>query len=258
MTALLIAFGTVLWLGILTSISPCPLATNIAAISYVGRNANSSGLVLASSALYTLGRIVAYSVLGVLVVASLLSAPGLSIWLQKYLNLFLGPLLVIVAMILLGLIELPVLSAGGMNNLRAHIEKMGLAGSGLLGLLFALSFCPVSAALFFGSLIPLAIANESKLLLPAAYGVGTGIPVVVFAVILVFGKNSLGKFFAQVTGAEQRLRMTTGVGILLVGIYITLQQIYHFQLRRQREVEKERYLDPCRTMAADRVTWFAV
>ena len=228
MNPLLIAVGTALWLGILTSISPCPLATNIAAISYVGRNANSSRLVLASSALYTLGRIVAYSVLGVLLVASLLSAPGLSIWLQKYLNLFLGPLLVIVAMILLGLIELPVLSGGGMSNLRAHIEKLGLAGSGLLGLLFALSFCPVSAALFFGSLIPLSIANESKLLLPAVYGVGTGIPVVVFAVMLVFGKKSFGKFFTQVTGAEKWLRMTTGVSILLVGIYITLQQIYHF------------------------------
>lgn len=228
MTALLLAVGTALWLGILTSISPCPLATNIAAISYVGRNASHSGLVLASSAVYTLGRVVAYAVLGVLVVASLLSAPGLSVWLQKNLNLFLGPFLVIVGMILLGLIELPALSGGGLNRFRPHVEKLGLAGSGLLGLLFALSFCPVSAALFFGSLIPLAIANESKLLLPAVYGVGTGIPVVVFALMLVFGKNSFGKFFDQVTGAEKWLRTTTGLSILLVGIYITLQQIYHF------------------------------
>lgn len=226
MTPLLVATGTALWLGILTSLSPCPLATNIAAISYVGRNASHSGLVLASSAFYTFGRIVAYTVLGALVVTSLLSAAGLSVWLQKHLNLFLGPVLILVGMILLGLIKLPALMGGGLNHWQAQVEKLGLFGSGLLGLLFALSFCPVSAALFFGSLIPLAIANESRLMLPAVYGVGTGIPVVLFAVLLVFGKNSFGKFFTQVTGAEKWLRMITGVSILLVGIYITFQQVY--------------------------------
>jgi len=183
-------------------------------------------LVLASSVCYTFGRIVAYAALGAIIVASLLSAPGLSVWLQKYLNLFLGPFLVLVGMVVLGLVELPAMSGVGMNRLQVHVEKWGLAGSGLLGLLFALSFCPVSAALFFGSLIPLAIAHESSVLLPAVYGVGTGIPVVVFAVMLVFGKKSLGKFFGKVTGAEKWLRTITGVSVLLVGIYITLQQVY--------------------------------
>lgn len=140
---------------------------------------------------------------------------------------FLGPFLILVGMILLGLIEIPTSSGNWMNGLRVHVEKMGLAGSALLGLLFALSFCPVSAALFFGSLIPLAITNESKLLLPAIYGIGTGIPVIVFAVMLVFGQNSLGQFFSRVTGAEKWLRTITGVSILLVGVYITLQQIYN-------------------------------
>ena len=227
MNALMIAIGSSLWLGILTSISPCPLATNIAAISYVGRNAGNSGLLLASSALYTLGRVVAYAVLGALVVASLLSAPGLSVWLQKNMNLFLGPFLILVGMILLGLIELPALTGNGLNWARTRVEQLGLAGSGLLGILFALSFCPVSAALFFGSLVPLAIANESKMLLPAVYGIGTGIPVLIFAVMLVFGKNSFGKFFGQVTGAEKWLRAITGASVLLVGVYITLQQVYH-------------------------------
>ncbi len=227
MNTLLIAIGSSLWLGILTSISPCPLATNIAAISYVGRHAGNSGLVLASSALYTLGRVVAYAVLGVLVVASLLSAPGLSVWLQKNMNLFLGPFLILVGMILLELIELPTLKGIGLNWAKTRVEKLGLAGSGLLGILFAMSFCPVSAALFFGSLVPLAITNESKMLLPAVYGVGTGIPVLIFAVMLVFGKNSFGKFFGQVTGAEKWLRAITGTSVLLVGVYITLQQVYH-------------------------------
>lgn len=227
MDAFLTSVGAALWLGILTSISPCPLATNIAAISYVGRNAANSRLVLASSGLYTLGRVVAYSVLGALVVASLLSAPGLSVWLQKYLNLFLGPFLIVVGMVLLELLELPAGTGSGFIRLRTQVEKLGLAGSGLLGILFALSFCPVSAALFFGSLIPLAISNESKVLLPAVYGVGTGIPVIVFAVMLMFGRSSFGTFFGRVTGAEKWLRGITGISVLLVGVYITLQQIYH-------------------------------
>jgi cytochrome c biogenesis protein CcdA len=101
-----LAAGSALWLGMLTSISPCPLATNIAAISYVSRSLGQSWKTVLSSLLYTLGRVLAYTVLGALVVASLLSAPGLAVWLQKYLNLFLGPLLILVGMVLLGLIEL--------------------------------------------------------------------------------------------------------------------------------------------------------
>lgn len=221
-----IAAGSAFWLGVLTSISPCPLATNIAAISYVSRSLGQSWKTIVSSLLYTLGRVLAYSVLGALIVASLLSAPWVAVGLQKYLNLFLGPLLVIVGMILLGLIELPLSSGKRIQWLRERFEKLGLVGSGLLGLLFALSFCPVSAALFFGSLIPLAVKNDSSLFLPALYGIGTGVPVLVFAILLVFGKQSFSIFFNRVTSAEAWLRRITGGSILVVGIYITLQQIY--------------------------------
>ena len=226
MNSFWIAAGSALWLGILTSISPCPLATNIAAISYVSRSLGQSWKTVLSSLLYTLGRVLAYTVLGALVVASLLSAPGISIWLQKYLNLALGPLLVIVGMILLGLIALPMTSGQWMQKFRQRFEKLGMVGSALLGILFALSFCPVSAALFFGSLIPLAVKNDSSVMLPALYGVGTGVPVLVFATLLVFGKQSLGNFFHRVTSAETWLRRITGGSILAVGIYITIQQIY--------------------------------
>ncbi len=181
---------------------------------------------IVSSLLYTFGRVLAYTVLGAMVVASLLSAPGLAVWLQKYLNLFLGPLLILVGMVLLGLIELPISSGQGMQKMREKFEKLGMVGAGLLGLLFALSFCPVSAALFFGSLIPLAVKNDSSVLLPALYGIGTGVPVLVFAILLVFGKQSFSTFFKKVTSAETWLRGITGSSILIVGIYITIQQIY--------------------------------
>ena len=136
------------------------------------------------------------------------------------------PLLSVVVMITLGGIELPMSSGQGIPWLRQRFEKLGLVGSGLLGLLFALSFCPVSAALFFGSLIPLAVKNDSSLFLPALYGIGTGVPVLVFAILLVFGKQSFSIFFNRVTSAEAWLRRITGGSILAVGIYITVQQIY--------------------------------
>jgi len=226
MDALLIGVGTALWLGLLTSISPCPLATNIAAISYIGRDSRRASHVVLAGLTYVLGRVVGYTALGAIVVAGVLSAPGVSVWLQRNLNLFLGPLLILAAMVLLGLIDLPVSSGSLGNALRERFQKLGIVGAGLLGLLFALSFCPVSAALFFGSLIPLAVAEHSQLLLPAVYGIGTGLPVFGFGVVLVFGAKSLGTVFQRVSGVEKVLRLGTGIAILLIGIYLTLQHVY--------------------------------
>jgi cytochrome c-type biogenesis protein len=101
-----------------------------------------------------------------------------------------------------------------------------MAGSVLLGILFALSFCPVSAALFFGSLIPLAVSHDSSMLLPAMYGIGTGIPVIVFAIALSLGAKSLGTLFQKVTATEQKIRFGTGVVILLIGVWLTVQNVF--------------------------------
>jgi cytochrome c biogenesis protein CcdA len=129
-------------------------------------------------------------------------------------------------MILLGLLELPFSSGSGWTGLRDRIQKLGLAAAVLLGVLFALSFCPVSAALFFGSLIPLAVTNKSSLLLPAVYGIGTGIPVIVFAIALSLGAKSLGALFQKVTATEQKIRFATGVVILLIGVWLTIQNVF--------------------------------
>jgi len=221
-----LAVVTALWLGILTSVSPCPLATNIAAISFVGRHVEKPRQVIAGGALYTLGRTVTYVVLGAALVFSLLSAPYISNFLQTYMNKILGPVLVVVGMFLLGLLQI---SWGG-SALAAGMEhrarKAGLWGSFLLGIGFALSFCPVSAALFFGSLVPLAVRNGSAVLLPTLYGVGTALPVVVFAFVVALGAHSLGRLFDQVTRIERWARRITGVVFVGVGIYLSLVYIF--------------------------------
>lgn len=226
MTEFAIAAISAVWLGILTSVSPCPLATNITAISFVGRRAGSTRKVLFAGLLYTLGRALVYTVLGVLLVSSLLSAPMLSATLQSWMNRLLGPLLVLVGMVMLGLLRLPNFGRGAGKGLQDRAERWGILGALALGCLFALSFCPVSAALFFGSLLPLAIRQNSGFVLPFLYGIGTALPVVGFALVLAFGAERLGRIFRQVSRLEQWMRMATGVVFICVGIYFSLVYVY--------------------------------
>ncbi len=226
MSGLGLALLSALWFGILTSISPCPLATNITAISFVGRKTGSARGVLLSGLLYTLGRALVYTGIGVLLVMSLLSAPTVSLTLQTWMNKILGPILILVGMVMLGLLRLSLRGRGMSEALQHRVERWGLLGALALGCLFALSFCPVSATLFFGSLVPLAVKHESGVLLPFVYGIGTALPVVVFALILAFGARWLGKVFERVTQIERWMRWLTGFIFIGVGVYMSLVYVY--------------------------------
>ena len=221
---------TAVWLGILTSISPCPLATNIAAISYIGRQFTSARHVVLSGIVYAVGRMITYSVIGGIVVWGVLSIPGVSNFLQHYMNRILGPLLILIGMILLELfhINLPGLAAG--EKTRSIADKGGITGAGLLGIIFALSFCPVSAALFFGSLIPLSIQNGSAVMYPLLYGAGTALPVIIFAFIIALGARSAASAFDSLKGFESWTRKLTGLIFILVGIYLSLKYIFEVPL----------------------------
>jgi len=163
-----------LWLGVLTSVSPCPLATNIAAVSYLSHRLDDTSRVFARGVAYTAGRIATYAALGAVLVAGLLRAPVVSVLLGRYLNQFLGPLLILVGMVLLDLLPMPALGGSVAARFRERLAgRGGVVGAFALGALFALSFCPVSAALFFGSLVPLAAAHDSPILLPSLFGTGT-------------------------------------------------------------------------------------
>ncbi len=219
----IIAAATAVWLGILCSISPCPLASNIAAISFVSRKLGKVSLVLTSGLLYTLGRMLAYVVLGVILVGGLTAAPELSHNLQKYMNLLMGPLLIIVAMVLLDLLRLRFSSGSGMGAaMQKRVEKMGVLGAFLLGVIFALSFCPTSAALFFGSLLPLDIKMQSGLALPSLFGLATGLPVLIFALLLAFSANKVARAYSMLAKFEVWAQRITGGIFLLVGIWMTL------------------------------------
>ena len=215
------ALASALWLGILTSISPCPLASNIAAVSYVGRGLASPRRVLAAGLAYTLGRALTYVIVGTLVVASILSIPSVSFFLQQRMNQVLGPLLILVGVVLLGWIPVRLSAPGWNEAVQRRAAGAGAIRAGVLGMLFALSFCPVSAGLFFGGLIPLAVSARSSVALPAIYGVGTGLPVVLFAVLLAIGARWVGKAFHVLTRIEKAARPATGVIFILAGLYLS-------------------------------------
>ena len=218
--------GSAAWLGILTSISPCPLATNIVAISFIGRRVDNPGAAVATGLSYTVGRTVAYVVLASLLVWSLLSAPIVSHFLQKHMNRVLGPLLILVGMLLLGLIQFNTRGSGFGERIGKRVGTWGIWGGLALGVVFALSFCPGSAALFFGSLVPLAVKYESAIVLPTAYGAGTALPVLAFAILIVFGAHTVGRAYDWIRQFEAWARRVTGVLFIGIGIYFCLTFIY--------------------------------
>jgi len=245
--AYLLYIGAALYLGVLTSISPCPLATNIAAISYIGRKVDSPRSVLHAGLLYTLGRCLLYLGLATLLTTTAMSIPAVSVFLQRYMHLVLGPVLLLLGMFLVGLITFTIGGTIMTEGMQKRVDSMGVWGALLLGVLFAVSFCPTSAAWFFG-LLALTMGSEAgaitavlervgvilpeaslvggSLILPLVYGIGTAVPVLVVAGLLAYSAQAVGKTYNMLSKIEWWARMTTGWVFILVGIYFNLKYVF--------------------------------
>lgn len=230
MEALFLGMVSALWLGILTSVSPCPLASNIAAVSFISRDVSDSSRVFKSALAYTLGRVVPYIVLGFLISYTLLNVPAVSFYLQRYVPMVVGPVLIITGLFLLEVFSFS-FSLNLLSESRAKkIITSGLTGSFFIGVLFALAFCPVSAALFFGSLIPVSLSTNSAVAVPFIYGVGTGLPVLIVAMLLVFGFKNIGTIFSKITKIEFWARRITASVLIVIGLYYMVTYIFSVQL----------------------------
>ena len=226
MTEFIIAAGSAFGFGILTSISPCPLAMNITAMSYVGRRLGNSRLVFLSGMLYIAGQTLAYLGLAFVLIAGAQSTPLISLFLQKNMHLVLGPILIVVGMFLLQLIQLNVGGLGMSEGLQKRVDAMGVWGAFLLGAVFALTFCPTSASYYFGSLIPLSLKVHSSIVLPVMFGIGAALPVMLFAVLLALSAQSLGKTYNMLAKIEWWARIITGWIFVLLGVYFSLKYIF--------------------------------
>ncbi len=205
-------------LGLMTAISPCPLATNISAIGFISRNLEDRRKVFLNGLIYTLGRVISYTGLAVIIyfgasrmdVASLFQG-----WGEK----LLGPMLILIGLFMLDVIKI---KFPGFSNLT---EKIGEKGKGsywsslLLGMVFALAFCPYSGVLYFVMLIPISIASAGGLYLPAVFAIATGLPVIIFAWLLAFAVGNVGKLYNRIKIFELWFRRIVAVLFIGVGIY---------------------------------------
>ena len=215
-----------LWLGVLTSVSPCPLATNIAAVGFVGRDVARPAAVLLHAAAYMAGRMLTYVALAFILAAGALAMPDVSFFLERYANSILGPVLILAGMMVLDMLRLGFPDFDKSAVADSLAARCGAAAPFVMGAAFALAFCPVSGALYFGSLVPLALRFKSPLLIPAVYAVGTALPVILVSVLLSAGARSIGEAFNLVTAFESKARRATGVIFIAAGIYLSLKYAF--------------------------------
>ena len=209
-------------LGLMTAISPCPLATNITATAFISKNISNKKIVLFSGVLYSLGRAFSYTAIGLILFFGA-SKFQISRFLNQNGEKMLGPLLIIIGLIMLNVIKINFLSKSRFSDkLSEKLKNKGLLGSFLIGLAFALAFCPYSAALFFGMLIPLTIASADGLYLPIVFAFGTGLPVLLFTYLLAFSVGSVGVFYKKIGQIEKSMRLIAGVVFILTGVYYIL------------------------------------
>ncbi len=211
-----------LWLGILTSISPCPLATNIAALAFLSRRCDRRRAVAWSSVAYIAGRMTAYVVLACAIAAGVLSAPGVADFLRTKMEGLIGPGLIVVGMLVAGWLSLKIPGLGNINSLGSRLATKGFIGEFLMGAVFAMAFCPVSAALFFGGLLPMVIRSGSTVWLPVSYGVGTALPVIIAVTLLACGIGMAAERLRNLQTIGARLQQATAWILMAVGVWLTV------------------------------------
>lgn len=212
---------TAFLLGLLTAIGPCPLATNIAAVGFIGKDIGSKWGALRKGLLYTLGRILGYSILGVALIVILRQGAGIfgvQKFFARYGEMFIGPIMLVVGLFMLfgSRLNLPKF---GFRSDGENLAKKGGWGALLLGVLFALAFCPTSGVLYFGGLIPLSVASSGGYFLPVVFALATALPVLIVAIIIAFSVESIGRFYGKMQTLQRWMNWIVGVLFVVIGIY---------------------------------------
>lgn len=208
-------------LGLMTAISPCPLATNISAIGFIGKDIENRNKVFYNGLIYTLGRAVAYTGLAAVI---FLGADQLALsgWFQQYGEKILGPLLIVIGFFMLGVLKI---NFPGMGKFAQKYQEKGVSNFWevlFIGILFALAFCPYSGVLYFGMLMPMTVSSSSGLLLPVIFAIATGIPVIIFAWVLAYTVAGIGKLYNGLKVFEKWFRRVVAVLFIGIGVYYVI------------------------------------
>jgi len=222
---------TAFLLGILTSISPCPLATNITAIAYISKELKTPRNTLINGLCYTLGRGISYTLLATLIYFGISTFRVTSLF-QGWGDKVLGPILIVIGLIMFGIIKINLNTQNEkLEKFKAWIATKGFLGALILGMLFALAFCPYSGVLFFGILVPLTLRSQEALLLLPFFALGTGLPVIVFSFLIAFSMQKIGKAFKVIEKIEKVVRYFVAGIFLMAGLYY-LQFLVRFLFPR--------------------------
>jgi cytochrome c biogenesis protein CcdA len=212
------------FLGLMTAISPCPLATNITAIAYISKRIDSSRHTLLTGCIYTLGRMAAYIAVATVIVFFGMNIQAVALGLQRYGELLLGPFLVLCGIYLLDIFHVDQVPGGDWfsgftSGISTRLADKGYLGAFLLGVIFALSFCPFSAVLFFAMLIPLAIGAGDPVIIPAVFALATGLPVIIISYLLVRGVGKCSGIIQKIGTVELWIRRGVAAVFIGVGVY---------------------------------------
>lgn len=208
-------------LGLMTAISPCPLATNITAIAYIGKDIENKRRVFWNGFIYTLGRAISYTAIGLIFFFGI-SQFNVSSFFQTWGEKILGPLLIVFGLMMLGILKF---AFGNMNNIVEKLskdKKLNFWTVLIIGILFALAFCPYSGVLYFGILIPMTATSVKGLYLPIVFAFATGLPVIIFAYLLAFTVSGVGKLYNKIQVFEKWFRYIVALIFIGVGVYYTV------------------------------------
>ncbi len=208
---------TALVLGLMTAISPCPLATNITAVGFISKDIENRNRVFLNGVMYTLGRAISYTAIALIIFFGVDQFKFSGVF-QKYGEMIIGPLLLLIGLFMLDVIKINFPGLTGLTSRMQEKKKWGIWDALLLGILFALAFCPYSGVLYFGMLIPLTVSSASGLVLPLIFAIATGIPVIVFAWMLAYTVSGIGSVYNKVKTFEIWFRRI--VAILFIGVAI--------------------------------------
>ncbi len=213
---------TALLLGLMTAISPCPLATNITAIGFISKDIENRNRVFFNGLFYTLGRAITYTCLALII---FLGADQLKLsgFFQLYGEKIIGPLLIVIGLFMLDIFRI---NFPGFCKLTSGVQKKkkwGYLDAILLGLVFALAFCPYSGVLYFGMLIPMTITSASGLYLPIVFAIATGIPVIIIAWALAYTVSGIGNVYKKIKSFELFSRRIIAVLFIVAGIYYVIR-----------------------------------
>ncbi len=210
---------TAFLLGILTSISPCPLSTNITAVAYISRDMKNQRKVLLNGLIYTLGRVVSYTTVATLIYFGFSSFKISSLF-QGWGDKVLGPVLILIGLIMFGVIKLKFKQGGEkLEKAKEWLSQKGALGNFLLGVVFALVFCPHSGVIFFGVLMPLILSSSEGLILPIIFAFGTGLPLILFAFLLAFFVKKIAGVYKAMEKVEKFMRYAIASVFLIAGLY---------------------------------------